>query len=44
VPKLPNAGIGPKEENIAPWNLVIPTGIVIALLALYLTRKKRTIS
>ncbi len=43
VPKLPNTGIAPKEQSSKPWDVVVPAGIVIALVSFYLVRKKRTI-
>ncbi len=42
APILPSTGF-PPEEKSAPWNIIIPTGIFIALFSFYLARKKRTI-
>jgi hypothetical protein len=41
TPPLPNAGIGPDDSNNAPWNVIIPIGILAALLSFYLVRRKR---
>ncbi|MDO8593241.1 MAG: ice-binding family protein [bacterium] len=40
TPLLPNTGIGPDDNNSAPWNIIIPTGIFVALFSFYLVRKK----
>ncbi len=42
VPGLPSTGIGPDDSG-APWNVIIPAGIFVALLSLYLARKKLTV-
>ena len=42
-PGLPDAGGGPGGENSAPWKILIPSGIFIALVSLYLVRKKQTV-
>ncbi len=42
APKLPNTGIPPEGEN-APWNIIVPIGIFVALFSLYIARKKETI-
>ena len=42
LPKLPNTGVGPDENNGAPWNIIIPAGVSLALFSFYLARKKRT--
>jgi uncharacterized repeat protein (TIGR01451 family) len=36
---LPNSGLGPEDKS-PPWNIIIPTGLFIALLSFYLGRKK----
>jgi hypothetical protein len=38
TPKLPNTGI--TSSNSTPWNVIIPVGLLITLLSLYLVRKK----
>ncbi len=43
VPGLPNAGIVPQDEHSTPWNIIVPTGIMVALFSLHLARKKRAI-
>ena len=43
APQLPNTGIGPDDTNSTLWNIIIPTGIFIALFSFYLARKKRAI-
>lgn len=44
VPSLPNAGGGPENKsNTLLWGIAFSTGIVLALISLYLIRKKRTI-
>jgi len=40
-PKLPNTGFGPNDNNSAPWNIIVPVGIIVVLFCLAL--KKRTI-
>ena len=42
APPLPAAGFGPAESN-TPWNIIIPSGIFVALFAFYLARKKLAI-
>lgn len=42
VPKLPNTGVG-LDNNNTPWNVIIPAGILMALSAYYLARKKLTV-
>ena len=42
TPKLPKTGF-PPEEKMIPWNIIIPAGIFIASLSLYLVRKKQII-
>jgi len=42
VPKLPNTGFAPSTAG-TPWNIIITSGIFIALLAIYLARKKLAI-
>lgn len=42
VPALPNTGVGPDNNN-TPWNVIVLTGILVALSAFYLARKKLTI-
>jgi len=42
VPKLPKTGYPPQEKS-APWNIIIPVGILITLLSFYATQKKQTI-
>lgn len=37
VPQFPDTG---ETGGSAPWNIIIPAGIVVALLALYLTRNR----
>lgn len=41
VPKLPNTGLHPNENNI-PWNVIVSAGILAILASLYFTRKKQT--
>lgn len=41
VPKLPNTGL-PPDENNAPWQLVMLSGIVAASILLVLSRRKKT--
>jgi len=41
-PKFPNTGIPPKD-SAAPWNVIIPGAIFVALFSAYLARKKRAI-
>ncbi len=43
VPQLPNTGIAPDDNSSAPWNIIIPTGIFIALFSFLLARKKLAI-
>lgn len=43
VPTLPNSGIGPNDNSSIPWNITVPAGILVALLSLYVFKKKRTI-
>lgn len=44
TPKLPNTGFAPNGNSNVPWNIIIPSGIFVALLSFYLlARKKRTI-
>ena len=40
VPALPNTGVGPDGNSGTPWNTILPIGILVALSALYLARKK----
>jgi hypothetical protein len=40
-PKFPNTGIAPNDRSGAPWNIIIPIGIFVALFSFYLIRKKR---
>ena len=39
-PGLPNAGIGPEGKSNISWNVLVPTGFVIALSSFFLARKK----
>jgi len=41
APTLPRTGFPPQEKN-APWNIIIPVGIFVALFSFYLARKKQT--
>jgi len=41
VPKLPNTGLAPSENNV-PWNVVVPTGIFAILSLAYFIRRKQT--
>ncbi len=43
TPGLPNTGISPEDTSSASWNILIPAGVVIALVSLYLVRKKRAL-
>ena len=43
VPMLPNTGTGPDGNSGTPWNTILPIGILVALSALYLARKKLTV-
>ncbi len=43
VPGLPNAGVAPQSKNLAPWSVIIPAGIVVALSLFYLARKRRAL-
>ena len=43
TPTLPNTGFAPREGGSAPWNVIIPAGILVALFSFYLARKKRVI-
>jgi ice-binding like protein len=40
-PKLPNTGSGPARNGTASWNIIIPSGIAIALFSFSLAQKKR---
>ncbi len=40
APGLPNTGLPP--EGNTPWNIIIPTGIFLALFSFYLARKELT--
>lgn len=42
TPGLPNTGIGPDETG-APWNVIIPAGILAALVVFFGTRNRRKI-
>lgn len=42
IPTLPETGFPPREVN-APWNIIIPSGILVALFSFYLARKKQII-
>lgn len=42
TPALPNTGISP-DNSFAPWNVVIPAGIFVSLLAFYVLKKKQLI-
>lgn len=39
VPGLPTTGFPPQEKS-APWNIIIPAGILVTLFSFYLTRKQ----
>ena len=41
IPKLPNTGISPNENNI-PWNIIVPTNIFAILTLLYFAGRKQT--
>lgn len=41
VPKLPNTGFPPSENN-APWNIIVPAGIFTILTLFYFARRKQT--
>lgn len=41
VPTLPSTGLNSFQGNI-PWNIVLPTGILMVLTMLYCVRKKHT--
>lgn len=43
VPQLPNTGIAPDDNSSISWNIIIPTGIFVALFSFYLARRKQTI-
>jgi hypothetical protein len=40
VPKLPNTGLPPSNNNI-PWNIIVPTGIFAILTLFYFIRRKQ---
>lgn len=40
---FPNTGFPPQDNSNAPWNVIIPTGILIALFSAYSIRKKQVI-
>ena len=42
APSFPNTGIGPDDTGI-PWNIIIPAGMLAALIVFYGTRNKRKI-
>ncbi len=41
VPKLPNTGLPPSEDN-TPWNIIVSTGIFAILVSFYFDRRKQT--
>jgi hypothetical protein len=41
VPKLPNTGLSPDEDN-AFGNIIIPAGVLAILISLYFVRRKQT--
>ncbi len=40
---LPAAGVAPAANNGAPWKLIVPSALLVALSAFYIIRKKRTV-
>lgn len=40
VPKLPNSGV-PPSENDTPWKIIVPTGIFTILALFYFARRKQ---
>jgi hypothetical protein len=42
APKLPKTGFPPEEKN-SLWNVIVPAGVLIALVSFYLARKKEVI-
>lgn len=40
TPTLPNTGFSPNEKNNSLWNVIIPAGVLIFLLSLYVGRRK----
>lgn len=40
IPKLPNTGLPPSENN-TPWNIIVPAGILAILTSLYFARRKQ---
>jgi hypothetical protein len=43
VPKLPNTGAKSMDRNAIIWSVVAVTGVIVTLLVLYFTRKKRVV-
>jgi len=44
APKLPKTGVGSDDKSSsAPWNIIIPTGIFVAIFSLYLARRNQII-
>ena len=42
-PTLPNTGFGPNDKSSILWNIIVPTGMFIALFSFYLARKKKVV-
>ena len=43
TPTLPSTGVGPSDNTFNAWNVIIPSGIFVALFSFYVVRRKRTI-
>lgn len=43
TPGFPNTGNDQSKKGSAPWNVIIPAGILVALSSLYFIRKKRAV-
>ncbi len=43
IPTLPDTGFAPKDKTDISWRIIIPSGVVVCLLALHIARKKRAI-
>lgn len=41
VPTLPNTGFAPEGQGHSPWDILIPSGIAIAIFTFYLVRSDR---
>lgn len=42
TPTLPKTGL-PPQQNSAPWNIIIPAGILLTAIGLFIARKKQII-